>query len=38
LPGLLRGDSPDAVDRLLREIAGPGFSLCELGLEKGVAE
>ncbi|MGA7827109.1 MAG: bifunctional precorrin-2 dehydrogenase/sirohydrochlorin ferrochelatase [Geobacteraceae bacterium] len=38
LPGILRGDSPDSVDRLLREIAGPGFSLSELGLEKRKSE
>lgn len=38
LPGILRGDSPDSVDRLLREIAGPGFSLNELGLEKRKSE
>ncbi len=35
LPGLVRGFSPDAVDRLLREVAGPGFSLAELGIGKG---
>ncbi|MDD2337880.1 MAG: bifunctional precorrin-2 dehydrogenase/sirohydrochlorin ferrochelatase [Geobacteraceae bacterium] len=38
LPGILRGDSPDSADRLLREIAGPGFSLSELGLEKRKSE
>jgi precorrin-2 dehydrogenase/sirohydrochlorin ferrochelatase len=38
LPGIVRGDSPDSVDRLLREIAGPGFSLSELGLEKRKSE
>ena len=38
LPGILRGDSLDSVDRLLREIAGPGFSLNELGLEKRKSE
>jgi precorrin-2 dehydrogenase/sirohydrochlorin ferrochelatase len=38
LPGILRGDSPESVDRLLREIAGPGFSLNELGLEKRKSE
>ncbi|MHC1697080.1 MAG: bifunctional precorrin-2 dehydrogenase/sirohydrochlorin ferrochelatase [Geobacteraceae bacterium] len=38
LPGILRGDSPDSLDRLLREIAGPGFSLSELGLEKRKSE
>jgi precorrin-2 dehydrogenase/sirohydrochlorin ferrochelatase len=38
LPGVLCGDSPDSVDRLLREIAGPGFSLNELGLEKRKSE
>ncbi|MRR54517.1 MAG: bifunctional precorrin-2 dehydrogenase/sirohydrochlorin ferrochelatase [Deltaproteobacteria bacterium] len=38
LPGILRGESPDSVDRLLREIAGPGFSLSELGLEKRKSE
>jgi precorrin-2 dehydrogenase / sirohydrochlorin ferrochelatase len=38
LQGILRGDSPDSVDRLLREIAGPGFSLNELGLEKRKSE
>lgn len=32
LPTLVRGQSPAAVDRLLREVAGPGFSLAELGI------
>lgn len=34
LPHLLRNGSADEVDRLLREVAGPGFSLGELGVEK----
>jgi precorrin-2 dehydrogenase/sirohydrochlorin ferrochelatase len=34
LPLLLRNGSADEVDRLLREVAGPGFSLAELGVEK----
>jgi precorrin-2 dehydrogenase/sirohydrochlorin ferrochelatase len=34
VPGILRDGSPHALDRLLREVAGPGFSLAELGLEK----
>jgi precorrin-2 dehydrogenase / sirohydrochlorin ferrochelatase len=34
LTGLLRSGSLDAVDRLLRELAGPGFSLGELGVDK----
>jgi precorrin-2 dehydrogenase/sirohydrochlorin ferrochelatase len=38
LPGIVRGDSPESVDRLLREIAGPGFSLSQLGLEKRKSE
>lgn len=36
LPGLVRDNSPDAVDRLLREVAGPGFCLAELGVGKGL--
>jgi precorrin-2 dehydrogenase/sirohydrochlorin ferrochelatase len=34
LPLLLRNGPPDEVDRLLREVAGPGFSLGELRMEK----
>ncbi len=34
LPHLLRNGSAEEVDRLLREVAGPGFSLGELGVEK----
>lgn len=35
LPLLVRDGFPDEVDRLLREVAGPGFSLGELVVEKG---
>lgn len=34
LTGLLRSGSLDAVDRILRELAGPGFSIGELGVDK----
>ncbi len=35
LPGLVRSGAADRVDRLLREAAGPGFSLAELGIARG---
>jgi precorrin-2 dehydrogenase / sirohydrochlorin ferrochelatase len=35
LPAALREGSPHEVDRMLKETAGPGFSLNELGVEKG---
>lgn len=35
LPRLLRNGSAEEVDRFLREVAGPGFSLCELGIDRG---
>lgn len=38
LPLLLRGDSTEEIERLLREVAGPGFSLRELGVEIGDLE
>lgn len=38
LPLLLRDGSADEIDRLLREVAGPGFSLRELGMEIGDTE
>ncbi|MRR34374.1 bifunctional precorrin-2 dehydrogenase/sirohydrochlorin ferrochelatase [bacterium] len=38
LPDLLSKGSMDAADRLLREIAGPGFSLRELGVEERETE
>ncbi len=34
LPSLLRTGADDEVDRLMREVAGPGFSLGELGVER----
>jgi precorrin-2 dehydrogenase / sirohydrochlorin ferrochelatase len=33
LPELVRSGALDGVDRLLREVAGPGFSLGELGID-----
>jgi len=38
LPDLIGQGSLDAVDRLLRELAGPGFSLRELGVEERESE
>jgi len=38
LPKLLGSGSLDAADRLLREIAGPGFSLRELGVDERAPE
>jgi precorrin-2 dehydrogenase/sirohydrochlorin ferrochelatase len=38
LARLLRDGAPDEVERLLREVAGPGFSLGELGVEKRASQ
>ncbi len=38
LPQMLRNCSTEEIDRFLREVAGPGFSLCELGIDRGDIE
>lgn len=35
LPALVRSGAADGIERLLREVAGPGFSLAELGISWG---